>query len=135
MDIFFQDLNEVPLPPNEVRIREIYAEPWSDKRRVHVFLELEPFQSPPSVELLIYNERGENVAQANVVDTFTHKVELTMHLRDPNPSGRFTLKTFLYYLETQDAQDLNHEVEPQIPTVIDEKQFEFVISEPGNIRE
>ena len=42
MDIFFQDPTDIPLPPEEVRIRELTAEPWPDGRRVRVYVELTP---------------------------------------------------------------------------------------------
>ncbi len=43
MDIFFQDLNEVRLPPEEVRLNKMQAEPLLDGSRVKVILELTPF--------------------------------------------------------------------------------------------
>jgi hypothetical protein len=135
MDIFFQDPDEVPLPPDEVRIRKIYAEPWSDGRRVRVFLEVDPFQRRPSAELLIFNGQGEEVAQTNIVEAFTRKIELNMHLRESNPAGKYTLKTLLYYTQKPEAEDIENEGEPPAPIVIDEGQFEFIISEPGNLKE
>jgi hypothetical protein len=135
MDIFFQDPNEVPLPPDEVRIRKIFAEPWSDGHRVRVYLEVDPFQHRPSAELLIFNGQGEEVAQTNIVEAFTRKIELNMHLRESNPAGKYTLKTFLYYLQEPDAEDLESEAEPRAPIVVDEGQFEFTIPESGNSKE
>ena len=128
MDIFFQDPDEIPLPPEEVRIRELYAEPWADGHRVRVFLEVDPFQRRPNAELFIYNGQGEEVAQTNIVEAFTRKIELNMHLRESNPTGAYTLKTLLYY---------NQEPEGEIPKplVVDEGQFEFTISETGDSKE
>lgn len=132
MDIFFQDPNEVPLPPDKVRIREIHAEPRSDRHRVRVMIQVDPFQSRPSAELLIYNEQGEVVAQANIIEAFTPRIELTMHIQDSNPSGRYMLKTLLYYEEIPEAQDINQEVSSPKLNVIDEGLFEFIIPEPEN---
>lgn len=128
MDIFFQDPDEIPLPPEEVRIRELYAEPWSDGHRVHVFLELDPFQRRPNAELFIFNGQGEEVAQTNIVEAFTRKMELNMHLHESNPVGKYTLKTLLYY---------NHEPEGEDPAqmVVDQRQFEFTISEMSTFEE
>lgn len=128
MDIFFQDPNEIPLPPEEVRIREIYAEPWADGRRVRVFLEVDPFQRRPNAELFIFNSQGEEVAQTSIVEAFTRKIELNMHLRELNPAGKYTLKTLLYY--NQKPEDEHPE-----PILVDQRQFEFSISEPGNTKE
>ena len=55
MDMFFADPNDPPLPPEEVRLRELRAEPWPDVLRVKVFLELTPFQKRPSAEGSIRN--------------------------------------------------------------------------------
>ena len=53
MDIFFQDPTEVPLPPNEVRIRALRAETYPDGQRVRVYLEVDPSQQRPSADLAI----------------------------------------------------------------------------------
>jgi hypothetical protein len=128
MDIFFQDPDEIPLPPEEVRIREIYAEPWADRRRVRVFLEVDPFQRRPNAELFIFNGEGEEVAQTSIVEAFTRKIELNMHLRESKPAGKYILKTLLYYNQEPEG-------EAPAPMMVDQRQFEFTISEPGNTKE
>ena len=130
MDIFFQDPSEVPLPPEEVRIRDIFAEPWPDGRRVRVFLEVDPFQKRPSAELVISNDKGEEVAQTSIVEALTRKMELNMHLSEPNPAGTYTLKIILYYDKTP-AEDLDIEQERPAPDIVDQGAFEFIISELG----
>jgi hypothetical protein len=135
MDIFFQDPDEVPLPPDEVRIREVFAEPWPDRRRVRVYLEFDPFQRRPSAELLIFNGQGDEVAQTNIVEAFTRKIELNMHLRESNPAGKYILKTLLYYIPKPEGEDIENETETQTPLVVDERQFEFIISDPGDVKE
>jgi hypothetical protein len=54
MDIFFADPSEVPLPPNEVRIRELNVEPWPDGNRLRVYLEVDPFQKRPNADLTFW---------------------------------------------------------------------------------
>lgn len=130
MDIFFQDPSEVPLPPEEVRIREIIAEPWPDGRRVHVTLEVDPFQQRPNAELVISNDKGEEVAQTSIVEALTRKMELNMHLSEPNPAGTYTLQILLYY-EKKLQEDLDTEQESPAPDIVDQGAFEFYIPEPG----
>ena len=66
MDIFFQDPSEIPLPPEEVRIREVRAEPWPDGQRVRVYLEVDPFQQRPNADVKITDAAGEEEAQASI---------------------------------------------------------------------
>ena len=74
MDIFFQDPSDIPLPPVEVRIRSLRAEPWSDQRRVHIYLELDPFQKRPNIEVVINDPEGREEARVDIVETMVRKV-------------------------------------------------------------
>lgn len=97
MDIFFQDPSDIPLPPDEVRIRQLRAEPWPDGRRVRIYLEVDPFQKRPSAEVVITDSQGIVVAQASVIESMVRKMEFNMHLRQAQPSGRFTVSAVLFY--------------------------------------
>ncbi len=97
MDIFFQDPNEIPVPPADVRIRDLQVKPLSDGRRVRVYLELDPFQKRPSAELVVRNASGTPVAAASIVESMTRKIEITLHLRNVNEPGIFTMETQIYY--------------------------------------
>ncbi len=97
MEIFFRDPNEVPLPPEEVRIRELRADPFPDGQRVRVYLETEPFQKRPSADLVITDETGQEVAAVSIIESMLRKMELTMHLRRGKTTGKFTLHADLFY--------------------------------------
>ncbi len=97
MDIFFQDSSETPLPPDEVRIRALTAVPWPDGRRVRIYLEVDPFQKRPSAEVVITDSEGVVAAQASVIESMARKMEFNMHLRQGQPSGRFTVSAVLFY--------------------------------------
>jgi hypothetical protein len=99
MDNFFQDSFENPLPPDEVRIRELRAEPWPDGRRVRITLEVDPFQKRPSAEVVITDSEDVAVAQASVIESTATKIEFTMHLRQAQTAGRYTVSAILYYSE------------------------------------
>ena len=81
MDIFFQDPTAIPLPPDEVRVKDLRAAPWQDNRRVGIYLEVTPFQKRPNADITIHNPSGQVVATASIVETMITKMELTMHLR------------------------------------------------------
>src|SRR4030042_6775942 len=62
MDIFFQDPNEVRLPPEEVRLSEMHVTPLADGNRVKVYLELTPFIKRPNIEVIITSVSGKEAA-------------------------------------------------------------------------
>ncbi|MBN2547571.1 MAG: hypothetical protein JXB15_00315 [Anaerolineales bacterium] len=97
MDLYLADPSEIPLPPDEVRIRELRAEPWADGQRVRVYLETDPFQKRPSAELTITDANGQEVASASVIESMDRKMEMTLHLRSSQPLGPYRLHAVLYY--------------------------------------
>jgi hypothetical protein len=126
MDIFFQDPTEIRLPPEEVRIRELQAEPWPDGLRVRVVLEVDPFQKRPSAELVITDANGASLANASIIESMTRKIELNMHLRKAGKAGPYSLSAVLFYLaplpEPEQTGD-NAKLAP--PLVVDRKQIQF----------
>lgn len=134
MDIFFQDPSQVPLPPEEVRIRTFRAEPWPDGRRVLVYLELTPFQKRPSGKIIVLDDQGEEVANISIIETIDPKMEFTIHLRSPKPGCQYTASSTLFYPETEDAIDSEQATQsegkplPPIPTkiqVVDQAKTTF----------
>lgn len=129
MDIFFADSDQVPLPPEDVRIREFQANPLSDGQRVRVYLEVTPFQKRPSGEVVIKDDRGNQVASVNIIETIDPKMELTIHLRIPETEGEYTVSAILFYLEEIEGED-----EGEIPIrperiVVDEAETNFNITD------
>jgi hypothetical protein len=129
MDIFFQDPSETPLPPEEVRIRELRAEPWSDGRRVKVYLEVDPFQMRPNLDGFIVNEKGEVVSDISLIETMTRKMEFTMHIREEKPGNRYTLKFILYYSSPLPETKPEEQVPMEMPesTEVDRKEITFFV--------
>lgn len=129
MDIFFRDPNEVPLPPEEVRIHQLSAEVNLDGRRVRIYLEVDPFQKRPSVDLAISDDEGNPIAHASVIESMTRKIEITMHLRGEDPHGPFTLEAVLYY-QSPPAEPEEPSVAPQLdpPQVVDRQTIIFDLS-------
>jgi hypothetical protein len=101
MDIFFQDPAAIPLPPDEVRILEFRAEPWSDNRRIRIRLSITPFQKRPNGEIAITDDEGTEVAAFSIIETISPKMEFTVHLRGGRENGQFTASVILFYYEEE----------------------------------
>ena len=129
MDIFFQDPTAIPLPPNEVRIKELRAVPWQDNRRVGIYLEVTPFQKKPNGEVTITNPQGEVAAQASIIETIVPKMELTMHFRGPIASGAYTVSATIFYVQAPegDADNPAYFTDPDRRQVVDTMQVVFEI--------
>jgi len=126
MDIFFQDQSEIPLPPVEVRIRSLRAEPWSDQRRVHIYLELDPFQKRPNIEVVINDPEGREEARVDIVETMVREMEFTMHIRQPNLNSLYNVLATVFYAElATEIQGLHQEMELLNRKVIDTAQTTF----------
>jgi hypothetical protein len=126
MDIFFADPSEVPLPPEEVRIQVLKAEPWPDGQRVRVYIEIDPFQKRPSAEVEVKNQAGQTVASASIIETMDRRMEFNLHLREKESAGTYQLLTVLYYSESEDSE--GDEVPPQKINEVDRKQTTFEIA-------
>ena len=124
MEIFFQDPSEIPLPPDEVRIRTLKADPSPDFSRLRVYLEVDPFQVKPNLELVVTNPDGNEISTASVIESITRKIELTMHLRGNKPDGEYTLNAILYFRETSgDGDNINDLLEE--PKIVDKAECKF----------
>lgn len=129
MEIFFADPSEKPLPPEEVRIREIQARPWEDGRRVKVNLEVTPFLKRPSGQVEIRDAAGALVASASIVEAMTPHIEINLHLRAAELQGEFTVLAEIYYLPDIETV-LEDEDRPPVPPqrmVVDSAQAVFTL--------
>jgi hypothetical protein len=103
-DIFFDDPNEVPLPPEEVRILHFSAEPDADGRRVVVHFRLTPFQQKPNIEIVMRNQGGEEAASLNVVEAIESKMDFTVHLRLEDTRGKYKANMRVFYSSIDDFE-------------------------------
>jgi len=126
MDIFFADSSEIPLPPEDVRILELKAEPYPDGRRVRVSLALTPFLKQPNGDLLITDQEGNLVASSSFIGAVTPRLEMTLHLRSGDARGQFTLTAELYYAEAiQGTGDEAEILASPEKTVVDQASIDF----------
>lgn len=105
MDIFFQDPNAIPLPPDEVKIVELKAEPWPDKQRIKVHLEITPFLKRPNGEISLIDAHGNQIASVDIIESIETIMDFTLHLRGVEPAGDFIVSALIYYLEDPISSD------------------------------
>jgi len=100
---FFPELDPAneglePLPPAEVRILALKAEPVLDDAplRLRVYLETTLFQQRPHMEVVLTDADDEEIASASIIEPVTRKNVFTLHLRG-RETGQFHLHARLYY--------------------------------------
>jgi hypothetical protein len=113
MDFFFPEDNLNRMTPEETRITALSAEPYPDGYRLHVNIEMTPFQKRPHLEVSLSNADGQEVASTSIVEPMTWKIEFTMHIRGElkNP---YTLNAKLFYPDgpTTEPQSITFDVKP-----------------------
>lgn len=132
-EIFFTDSSEAPVPPDEVRIRTLEAEPRPDGRRIDVRTALTPFQQRPNIEISIRNQEGHEVSTLSVVEAIDAQMDFTMHLRGPQGAGHYTMAMRVFYadIESHEAGEdeavQSSEILQKAAMVVDEAETEFDI--------
>src|SRR3990172_4958331 len=116
MDFFFPEDNLNRMTPQETRITSLSAEPYPDGYRLRVNIEITPFQKRPSLEVLLTDSDGNEVASSSIVEPMSWKLEFTMHIRGElkNP---YTLVAKLFYPDgpAAEPQTVSFEVKPPLP--------------------
>jgi hypothetical protein len=130
MDIQFTDLSEVPLPPAEVRIRDLQVEPYPDGKRLRLSLELTPFQKSPSGEVYVSDLLGNLVATASIIEAIDPKMELTLHLRSSQAQGPFNVRVEIFYSESiEEITEGDQIVSMPQKKIVDEKEIQFELNQ------
>jgi hypothetical protein len=117
MDFFFPEDNLNRMVPEETDITSLSAQPYPDGYRVHVHIEMTPFQKRPHIEVLLKDATGEEVASSTIVEPLNWKIEFTMHIRGElnNP---YTIEAKLYYPDgpSQTPRTFAFDVKPPEPS-------------------
>jgi hypothetical protein len=118
LELFFPELNpaesgNIPLPPEEMRFKEVKVEPVLDNGplRMRVYLETTAFQQRPYIEVTLLNNEGEEIASASIIEPIQRKNVFTLHLRGEQKSGNFSLQARLFYPEKPDSDTRKIEFE------------------------
>jgi hypothetical protein len=126
VDILFQDPEEIPLPKQEVRIRALKADPWPDGERVRVYVETDPFQYPPNLDLTILAANGRELSNISIIESMTRKMEMTMHIREPVVGSSCQLKVSLFYYREVGGSETSQPDHNEL-MVVDRSSLEFII--------
>jgi hypothetical protein len=92
MDLNLVDPSEVPVPPDEVRIRQMRITPVGDGRRLKVDIDLTPFQQPPSLHMAVNDSRGEEIASTSIIEAMAPRMSFTLHLRLGGGAGDYQVE-------------------------------------------
>ena len=103
MEFFLNDPEIERFPPTETRLLDLRVEPYPDGRRLRVALDLTPFQKRPSLELTLTDSTGAEAGSASIIEPNSWKLELTLHIRQPDPAGTYTLSVCLSYPELEEV--------------------------------
>jgi hypothetical protein len=96
-EIEFVEPDEIPLPPEEVKIESLNARVYPDGRRVRLDVKVTPFLERPNLNFTITNAEGREVATLAIIESMDYKLEMTAHLRGPQPEGQHTVHGELFY--------------------------------------
>ena len=96
MDFFLPEDHLQRATPEETRITSLTAEPYPDGYRLHVNIEMTPFQTRPHLEVVLKDASNEEIASTTIVEPLGWKLEFTMHIRGElnNP---YTVEARLFY--------------------------------------
>ncbi|OGO28337.1 MAG: hypothetical protein A2Z16_13340 [Chloroflexi bacterium RBG_16_54_18] len=122
MDIYLSDPSEIPLPPSEVRIRDLQVKTGSDRDRLHVYLEVDPFQRKPNLDITIYDLEGFEIAGTSIIESMVRKMEFTMLFRKKLVRGKYRLVSALFYVEIDQPDEGEGNIDRQ---VIDTREVFF----------
>jgi hypothetical protein len=97
-----------------MRIQSLKAKPYSDGRRVGLKVRISEILDPPDLEIEVFNAADELVASSSVIATTFNELDLTMHLREPEPAGTYTLRVTIGHAEEppQDQAEAQFVIEP-----------------------
>ena len=113
MEFFLPEDNLTRALPEETKITALAAQPYPDGYRLHVHIEITPFQKRPTIEVAVTDSYGEEVASTSIVEPMSWKLEFTMHIRGElnNP---YTLTASLFYPDgpTAEPRQISFEIKP-----------------------
>jgi hypothetical protein len=117
MDFFLPEDHLQRATPEETRITSLTAEPYPDGYRLHVNIEMTPFQKRPHLEVVLKDANHEEIASTSIVEPLGWKIEFTMHIRGElnNP---YTLEAWLFYPDgpTTQTESFTFDVKPPHPS-------------------
>lgn len=94
---FFEDPLRGPRPREEVRFNQLGLFVHEDGRRIAVGFDITPFLDRPSIQVVVTNESGQEAATFSIIEATQPNFNVTVHLRDDEPTELYTVEAYLYY--------------------------------------
>ncbi len=94
----YEDMTRVRVirEAGHVKIEAIDVYPYPDLKRLWVRIALTPFDEKPSLDLEIFDPKGDLVSEMLVVEAMDYSFSVTMHLRkEPEPGEKYFLRATL----------------------------------------
>lgn len=85
------------LPPEDVRILQLSAEPYPDGQRILVNIKITPYEKRPHIEVSLADPLGNELSNVSIIEPMNWNIELTTHLRAQRIDGNYTLAVRLFY--------------------------------------
>jgi len=112
MTFFLPDDITPRTPPAETRVLSLRAQPYPDRDRLRVEMDVSPFETPPHIEVTLLDSSGNELTAVSFIEPMTWKIEFTLHLRGKtDPTGHYRLEARLYYPEGPAPEPLSIEFE------------------------
>lgn len=113
MEFILPEDNLTRALPEETKITSLSAQPYPDGYRLHVHIEITPFQKRPTIEVMVTDSDGEEAASTSIVEPMSWKIEITMHIHGElkNP---YSLNAQLFYPDGPAAEprQISFNIEP-----------------------
>lgn len=133
MEFFLPEDNLNRMVPEETEITSLSAKPYPDGYRVHVNIEMTPFQKRPHMEVMLKDAEGEEVASTTIVEPLSWKIEFTMHIRGElnNP---YTIEARLYYPDgpSKEPRTFEFDVKPPEASPNEQPPQSSVLGDTGS---
>lgn len=94
---FYDDPERRGNAREDVRLKQLGLYVYEDGRRVAIGFNLTPFAERPSIDVTATNSAGQIAGSMTVIEALSPNFNLTMHLRDEEPTGVYEIEAVVYY--------------------------------------
>lgn len=101
---FYDDPERRGNARKDVRLKQLGLYVYEDGRRVAIGFNLTPFAERPSIEVTATNSAGRIAGSMTVIEALSPNFNLTLHLRDHEPTGIYEIEAVVYYKNEDGAR-------------------------------
>lgn len=88
-----------PLPPKEVHFQDLRVEPWEDKTRLKIFVNISEFLNPPNINFYIKDSKNSILSEVTLIENVDKEFVFTMHLRNYTIQKELTMYGEIFYAD------------------------------------